>query len=44
VCARALFLVEWTGFLSLVDVVFGIGLLGYVHFLGYGRREGGLCL
>ena len=37
VCVRALFLVEWPGFLSIVEVVFCIGVLGYVHALGCGR-------
>ena len=37
VCVCALFLVEWPGFLSLVEVVFCIGVLWYVHSLGCGR-------
>jgi len=37
VCVCALFLVEWPGFLSFVEVVFCIGVLGYVHSLGCGR-------
>jgi hypothetical protein len=35
VCVRAV--VEWPGFLSIVEVVFCIGMLGYVHALGCGR-------
>jgi hypothetical protein len=38
--ARALFVVEWPGFFSLVEVVFSIGVLGYVHSLGCGRGGG----
>jgi hypothetical protein len=33
VCACALFLLEWPGFLSLVEVVFCFGVLRYVHSL-----------
>jgi hypothetical protein len=40
-CVRALLLVEWPGFLSLVEVVFCTGVLGYVHSLGCGGGGGG---
>jgi len=40
VCVRALFLVEWPGFLSLVEVVFCMGVFGYVHSLGCGGGYG----
>jgi len=40
VCVCALLLVEWPGFLSLVGVVFCIGVLVYVHSLGCGGGGG----
>ena len=40
VCVCVLFVVEWPGFLSLVEVVFYIGVLGYVHSLARARGGG----